>query len=408
MPRDRTVLLAVVLGFAPSVAAQTSSPSVNTPDRTAATTQSLTVPVLPETPHNYANIELPDHYLLNRFPGNPPGQSSVIDTDNTPANNPTTDEGATLGRVLFYDIKLSANGTTSCASCHVQANGFSDPNVLSVGFAGETTRRHSMGLANARFGAAGSFFWDERAETLEDQVLMPFQDPAEMGLTLDELVSIVQSQPYYPGLFADAFGDPAVTTDRISRALAQFVRSIVSVTSRYDEGAELVADPTQPFPNFTAQENLGKTLFFAPIPAGGASCSACHVTESFVNPSNAPPGLTTSTNNGLDAVSTDDLGVAETSLRAQDEGKFRVPSLKNIGVTQPYMHDGRLATLADVVEHYNSGIQPHPNLSPVLQRPAGSPCASTSPTSRGPPSPPSSTRSRTPPSSTMSDTPTRS
>lgn len=355
---------AVTLCVIPAIlAAPTLNDAATAPVATPAA-----IPVLPDDPFNYADVELPDHYLLNRFiGGGGPGQRPAIDTDNTPANNPTTDLGATLGRVLFYDTSLSANASTSCASCHVQEFGFSDPNTLSFGFEGGTTRRHSMGLANARFSVSGTFFWDERAMTLEDQVLMPFQDSVEMGLTLDQLVQLVASQPYYPELFTDAFGDADVTPNRIARALAQFVRSIVSITSKYDEGAPLVFSPTDPFPNFTPRENQGKNIFLTAV--GGVACTACHISEAFVNPSVTPVGAsttTTSRNIGLDAVSTDDLGIAEATNNPADEGKFRVPSLRNVGVTAPYMHDGRLATLEDVVEHYNSGVQPHPNLSAAL------------------------------------------
>lgn len=153
---------------------------------------------LPSTLFNYANIQLPQHYTNNNFPPQFPFQSAAIQQDNTPANNPTTNDGATLGRVLFYDKTLSANGTVSCSSCHKQDSGFSDPSVLSSGFNGSSTRRHSMGLANARFYSSGRFFWDERAATLEAQVLQPFQDPVEMGLTLNELVSKVESRNFYP------------------------------------------------------------------------------------------------------------------------------------------------------------------------------------------------------------------
>lgn len=151
-------------------------------------------PSIPAEYFNYENITLPDHYESNYFP--PPFifQHAAIDFDNTPVDNPITDAGATLGRVLFYDKKLSANGTIACASCHQQAHGFSDPEVLSVGFDGGLTRRHSMGLANARFNGPGKFFWDERAATLEDQALMPFQNSIEMGLTLPQLEQIVRDQ----------------------------------------------------------------------------------------------------------------------------------------------------------------------------------------------------------------------
>jgi cytochrome c peroxidase len=138
--------------------------------------------------------------------------------------------------VLFYDKKISANGRISCSSCHEQAAAFSDNRALSLGFAGGETRRNSMGLTNARFYQPGKFFWDERAATLEDQVLMPFQNPVEMGLSLEQAVSITESQSYYRDLFTSAFGDPTINADRIARALAQFVRSIVSINSRYDQG----------------------------------------------------------------------------------------------------------------------------------------------------------------------------
>lgn len=321
------------------------------------------VPVLPVTNYDY-DADLPGHFLVDDLPGG--NQSSVIATDNTPNDNPVTDAGATLGRVLFYDTTLSANGTVACASCHVQEFGFSDPRVLSVGFDGGTTRRHSMSLANAAFFEPGTFFWDERAATLEEQVLEPFQDSVEMGLTLTQLVDLVEGQDYYGPLFEDAFGSTTVTTERISDALAQFVRAIVADDSRYDQGRAVTGNVFADFPNFTASENRGKDLFFE---GGGgvASCASCHVTEAMVNRDNG------ALNNGLDLVSTDDLGLAEVTGRTQDEGKFKTPSLRNIAVTGPYMHDGRFATLEEVVEHYSTGVQAHPNLSGPLDGPGGVP-----------------------------------
>lgn len=337
----------------------------------AAQTDPSTTPSLPEQPFDYAGIVLPDHYLSNAFQAG--RQNAAIDNDNTPADNPITNEGATLGRVLFYDTKLSANGTIACASCHLQEHGFADPNQFSIGFGGGTTRRHSMGLVNARFYEPGKFFWDERAATLEDQVLMPFQDSVEMGLTLEQLVQIVQNQPYYAPLFEDAFGDDTITSDRISKALAQFVRSIVSVNSKYDQGRVEVQNPMANFSNFTPQENMGKRLFFAPG-GGRTPCLGCHISEAFVAPPAPNPAATTSaTNNGLDAVSTDDLGVFETTGNNADIGKFKVPSLRNVGVREPYMHDGRFDSLEEVVEHYSSGIQNHPTLHPTLRNGNGTP-----------------------------------
>lgn len=332
---------------------------------------------LPSTVANY-QVTLPVHLTNNAFPPGAGGQAAASALDNTPSDNPISNNGATLGRVLFYDRNLSKHQQTSCASCHQQTVGFSDSAVHSTGDAG-TTRRHSMSLVNARFYQPGTFFWDERAASLEQQVLMPIQDSTEMGLTLAELVQRVESLPYYAPLFTAAFGDNVISSDRISKALAQFVRSMVSTNSRYDSARALVATPQDNFPSFTAEENLGKSLFFRRT-AERTNCSGCHVSEAFVSPSfppNAPAGLTSSIQvNGLDAVSTDDLGVAEATGNARDIGKFKAPSLRNIALTAPYMHDGRFATLAQVIDHYSTGIQPHVNLSNALKDGNGQPLQS--------------------------------
>ena len=299
---------------------------------------------LPATYFNYANINLPGHFLDNQ----------LQNEDNTPNNNPITDEGATLGRVLFYDKKLSANNTISCASCHSQENGFSDSNILSIGFDGGLTGRNSMGLSNAKFYQNGRFFWDERAETLEDQVLMPIQDAVEMGLTLDELVSKVAAEDYYRILFTRAFGDENVTSERISFALAQFIRSMVSYESKFDEGMAVTNNPQATFPNFTASENLGKNLFFS----NRTRCNDCHDTNAMVG--DAPR------NNGLDAMLTD-LGVGGVTGNNGDRGEFKTGSLRNIELTGPYMHDGRFATLGEVIDHYDTGVQNSPDLDNRLR-----------------------------------------
>lgn len=323
---------------------------------------------LPDTPYNY-ETNLPDHFLVNRFPTEFRFQNAVIDNDNTPSENPTTNEGATLGRVLFYDTKLSANGTTSCASCHKQELAFSDDEPRSSGFDGGLTRRHSMSLVNSRFYQPGKFFWDERAATLENQVLMPIQDPVEMGLTLQQLVDIVEDQPYYPTLFRSAFGNDEVTTDRISKALAQFVRSIISINGKYDRGSRNANSPLENFSNFTKMENRGKELFMSTEATGTAiTCVNCHMSESFISPTLFSPDLTTSTQNiGLDRRSTNDFGVMETTDNPADAGKFKVASLRNIAVSAPYMHDGRFRNLRDVMDFYDRDIEPHDNLNPLLK-----------------------------------------
>ena len=335
------------------------------------------VPVLPDEPYNYSDVTFPPYYSMGQGPG-PGGGLTVLANDNMPLDNVTTDHGATLGRVLFYDKKLSANGTVACASCHDQEHGFADSEQFSLGFDGGRTRRHSMGIINARWYQTGKFFWDERASTLEDQVLMPFQDEVEMGLTLEQLVSIVKTQPYYSTLFTNAFGDSDVTTDRISKALAQFVRSIVSFNSKYDQGRAQVNNPREPFANFTAEENRGKLVFFNGNGVqGGPNCAGCHATDVFLTPppppGPQPEGATGAFNNGLDSISTDDRGIAETTGRQGDEGKFKSPALASIGVRPPYMHDGRFSTLEEVVEHYSTGVQAHPQLSNRLKTPEGNP-----------------------------------
>jgi cytochrome c peroxidase len=311
----------------------------------AASSSATAALLLPASPYNHANPALPGHLLA------PP----ILAQINTPPDNPITDGGATLGRALFYDKRLSANQTVSCSSCHQAEHGFSDPRRFSVGFDGRATGRNSMGLTNARYYLRQNFFWDERAATLEEQVLLPIQDQLEMGMTLDLLVTRLAAEPFYLELFTSAFGSPAVTSGRISRALAQFVRSIVSANSKYDQGVPVN------FANFTQQERDGRAIFQGP--AGG--CATCHGSDNFV------PGNTIF-NNGLEYPYLDKGLGGVTGLTA-DEGFFKVPSLRNIALTAPYMHDGRFATLEQVVEFYNSGVVNHPNLSPQLRQPPGPP-----------------------------------
>lgn len=302
--------------------------------------------LLPGTPFNYASPALPPNFSVN----------PILGQDNMPATNVTTDAGATLGRVLFYDKRLSTNQTISCSSCHVQANGFSDPRQFSVGFNGGLTGRNSMGLSNARWYQRLKFFWDERAATLEDQTLRPIQDSLEMGMTLTALTNRLTAEPFYTNLFAQTFGTPEITSERISRALAQFVRSIVSVQSKYDAGV------TMNFANFTVQENLGRQIFFGQGTFTHVTCARCHGTDNFVPI--FPPG-TGIFNNGLENPYVD-KGVGALTGLPRDEGLFKVPSLRNIELTAPYMHDGRFATLERVVEFYDSEVVAHPNLSPPL------------------------------------------
>lgn len=309
---------------------------------------------LPASPFNYANQPLPAFF-------NAPNITGI---DNTPANNPVTDWGATLGRVLFYDKILSINNSVSCGSCHKQSQGFSDEAVLSKGFAGGLTTRHSMSLINARYYPNGRFFWDERAATLEIQTLTPVQDHTEMGMNLDTLVARIKTKAYYNYLFPKAFNSTSITSDKVANALAQFVRSMISYRSKFDIGRAQIAPPANPvntpYTNFTAEENMGKALFFGPQ----TNCAACHGTETFTAPGPR--------NNGLENPAVDP-GVGGVNGNPALEGNFKVPSLKNIALTAPYMHDGRFNSLEQVIEHYNSGVQAHPNLAPQLRNPDGTP-----------------------------------
>ncbi|HEX5051314.1 MAG TPA: cytochrome c peroxidase [Planctomycetota bacterium] len=313
---------------------------------------------LPEQPYDYATIAAPEHLPV------------ALRASNTAA--PTVDAQATLGRVLFYDPLLSRNHTRSCGSCHQQDRAFADGRARSRGFAGHLTRRNSMSIANLRFHEGG-LFWDARASSLETMVLMPIQDPVEMGLGLDELVQRLRSEPAYPELFGKAFGTPAVDRDRIAAALAQFVRAIVSLRSKYDVGLALAQEVDRDFPNFTAAENRGKRLFFGSDGDRRNSCAACHTQRIPTWCGNAffvDPVMFDSEqchNNGVDAgARRDDPGHAEVTHRDEDRGKFRAPSLRNVELTGPYMHDGRFATLADVLQFYSERVRSHPQLDGVL------------------------------------------
>ena len=299
---------------------------------------------LPATPYRYANVELPAYFTQ-------PGTNH----DNTPPDNPLTDDGATLGRVLFYDTRLSANHTTSCASCHLQAHAFGDSRPFSRGFHGAPTDRRAMPLVNVRYYQRARFFWDERAGNLEEMVLLPIQSRIEMGQDLQQVVATLAPDPAYPVLFARAFGDRQITGERVGRALAQFVRSIVSYQSRYDEGRVRAKSARDDFDTFTLQENRGKALFMR-------NCSTCHMkdgNEHFFVPIPANTGL-----RGTEPAA--DGGLGDVTLRAADLGSFKSPSLRNVEVTAPYGHDGRFATLGAVIDHYSDNPISDPNLGYVI------------------------------------------
>ncbi|MBK1881249.1 hypothetical protein JIN85_02415 [Luteolibacter pohnpeiensis] len=283
-------------------------------------------------PANYANQPIPDY----------------ITKDNTPADNSITDLGATLGRVMFYDKRLSANNAVSCSSCHQQEHAFGDPSVASVGVAG-TTGRHSMRLINARFSDESRFFWDERADSAEDQATQPIQDHKEMGFSgtegdgdFSDLIEKLSGYEEYQVLFQGVYGDPQITEERVGKSLAQFVRSIQSFDSRYDEGRSQVANDGQPFPNFTANENAGKQIFLNPPNLGGAGCAGCHQPPEFsIDPASGNNGIVSSFSGVSDFTNT------------------RAPSLRNLvdrngSPHGGFMHDASLTTILAVINHYDS------------------------------------------------------
>ncbi len=313
------------------------------------------------------DLQNPDNYASQ-------GKPIYILQDNTNFN-PITDEGATLGRVLFYDVNLSVDNTISCSHCHKQEFAFSDTAAVSSGVTG-FTNRHSMRLINTRFAAEQRFFWDERAINLEVQTITPIQDHKEMGFSgnngdpsLDDLVSKLQNIGYYQELFRFAYGDETVTPERIQKALAQFVRSIQSFDSKFDAGRVMVPNNQAPFPNFTPLENQGKQLFMAPAifdpngvrTGGGVGCQGCHRAPEFDIDPNAH-------NNGI---------IATVGSSVLDFGVTRSPTLRNLvradgSLITSAMHDAGLHSLDEVLEHYNN-IPNQPNnlnLDPRL-RPAG-------------------------------------
>lgn len=262
-----------------------------------------------------------------------------------------TDAGASLGRVLFYDKKLSLNNTVSCGTCHHQDKGFADGKRFSTGFEGRITTRNSMSIANPI--AQNNLFWDSRSKTIHDLSLQPVQNHIEMGMeNLDRLVEKIENTDYYKPLFIAAYGNSNVNSERISKALSQFVGSITTNRSKLDIGLQTN------FNNFTELENMGREIFNS----NKAMCSTCHGGNNF----SALDGPSDPYGGGGGGTASNDLrGAANIGLDIQyadngfGDGKFKIPGLRNVELTAPYMHDGRFKTLEEVINHYSEGIKPH-------------------------------------------------
>ena len=320
-------VLAAMTGFSVAYAAQPQSPRL---------------PSQLYQYYKYAVTDLPAHYKA----------PAVANLNNTPVDNPTTDVGATLGRVLFYDKRMSHGDGVACASCHRQQNGFSDPNQFSTGFNGQQTGRHSMGITNAVYYDSGKAFWDERAASLEEQALGPIQSPVEMGMTLPDLVVKLGKTDFYPKLFQAAFGTPEITPERIGKAIAQFERSMVSYKSKYDAALAAGQNGQPNLGMLTGLEIYGNALFH-----GSGRCSQCHSTNALVG--------NTTHNIGLDLTNEVDAGAGD--------GKFKTTSLRNIAVRGTFMHDGRFSSLEQVIQFYSTGVQANQHLDQILKDQNGNP-----------------------------------
>jgi len=280
-------------------------------------------------------VDKPDEpYILNY------GTFPVPDL---PEDNLLTREGVLLGRMLFYEKKLSRDETQACASCHKQQDAFSDTRRLSIGVNNLPGKRQAMAIFNMAWNS-NEFFWDGRAHLLRNQSLMPIEDPLEMDETLENVTLKLQASPNYPNQFKKAFGTTEITPLLISKALEQFMNSIVSNQSKYDKS--LIGTAT-----LTATEERGKFLFFTEYnpsfpDQSGADCAHCHGGDNFENDKYM--------NNGIDTDATFiDFGRQNVTGNTSDKAKFKVPSLRNVALTFPYMHDGRFNTLEEVVNHYN-------------------------------------------------------
>lgn len=267
--------------------------------------------------------------------------------------NPLTQQSVYLGRRLFYEVRLSADNSLSCGSCHQQAKAFTDGLKLSKGVDRSFTGRNTMALVNLLWSRR--FFWDGRSASLEDQASFPMVNPHEMGQSLQISVKKLKATNYYPSLFKAVFGDEKITAERIVAAIAQFERTLISSDSKYDRylngSAQLNDDETRGMMLFNTSPNPQKGI-------RGANCAHCH--------GGAKNYLELFHNNGLDSIYADKGMAAFTGIKT-DHGRFKVPTLRNIALTSPYMHDGRFATLEEVVEHYSERVKSSEALSAFLQ-----------------------------------------
>ncbi|MEY4917582.1 MAG: hypothetical protein RL616_1495 [Verrucomicrobiota bacterium] len=296
-------------------------------------------------------------YLPAKFTPYEFQMSATFPIPDLPRDNPLLVERVELGKKLFFDKRVSINDQQSCADCHAPEKAFSDGRRTARGAEGAFGERNSMPLFNLAWKK--EFFWDGRAKSLREQVLQPIQNPIEMHLSLTNLVVKLQSEQSkidYPALFTAAFGSPEITAEKISLALENYLLTLTSFNAKFDRvlrGEE----------SFTAEEQRGFELFSTEYDPRrgqfGADCFHCHGGPLFQSQAFA--------NNGSDGALWD-IGREKVTGKASDRGKFSTPSLRNIALTAPYMHDGRFPTLEDIVRHYSTGIPRSPTLDPNLAK----------------------------------------
>jgi cytochrome c peroxidase len=314
-----------------------------------------------ETLHHYTTEE---YEVLTRNLNLPEGTYDYSIVTNIPLNIDTDlpFHKATLGRVLFYDKMLSVDESTSCASCHQQKLAFADDVKFSEGLEGLIGTRNSLPLGNTigfvrYYGTdlsfpSGQFSWDESKPSINDQSKAAITSPIEMGHDMWDLVDKVNKEDYYQVLFKKVYGGEGATEGNILDALTEFVNSFSSRESAFDKAVAASGSPYNELSMLSQSENKGRELF-------NTSCGNCHdVNHNAI--------IMTAANNGLDMLYVD-KGMGEKTSDPNYDGVFKVPSLRNIELTGPYMHDGRFETLEEVINHYSEGIVNHKNLNQFLK-----------------------------------------
>ena len=294
-------------------------------------------------------LYLPEHFTPYRFQ-----MSATFPIPDLPRDNPLIEERVALGEKLFHETALSKDSTISCASCHDSKHAFTDPRRFSIGVRDQEGARNGMPLFNLAWKS--SFFWDGRAPSLRTQALMPIQDHTEMDESLTNVVVKLAAKTNYTGLFAGAFGSSEITPEKIGLAIESFLLTLTSFDSKFDRAlrgeTELTAAEKRGFELFMTEYDPRREQY-------GADCFHCHGGALFQSQTFA--------NNGLDSNFTD-LGRAKITGKDSDKGKFSTPSLRNIALTAPYMHDGRFKMLEEVVEHYSTGQKRSTTLDPNLAK----------------------------------------